>query len=65
MVSAKTLLIHLDWKIPFTVHNDDSDKQLGAVISHNNKPIAFFLRRSSKPQCNYTTTYKEIFAILE
>ena len=37
MVSAETLLNYPDWKIPFTVHTDAPDKQLGAVISQNNK----------------------------
>ena len=41
MVSAKIMLNYPDWKIPFTVHNYASDKQVGAVIRNNNKPIAF------------------------
>ena len=41
MVSAETLISHSDWKLSFTVHNDASEKQLGAIISQNNKPIAF------------------------
>ena len=36
------LLSDPDWKIPFTVHTDASDKHLGDVISQNNKLIAFF-----------------------
>ena len=44
MVSAETLISYLDCKLPFTVHTDASDKHLGAFISHNNKPIAFFSR---------------------
>ena len=43
MISSETLLHFPDWKIPFTVHPDASDQQLGAVISQNNKPIDFFL----------------------
>ena len=65
MVSAETLLSYPYFKLTFTVNTDASDKQLGAVISQNNKTIAFFLRRFSKPQCNYTMTEKEILAILE
>ena len=42
MVSAKNLLSDPDWKIPFIVHNNASDKQLGDVISQNNKPIELF-----------------------
>ena len=58
MVSAETLLSYLDWKLPLTVHTDASEKKLGAVISQNNKPIAFFSRRLIKPQRNYTITEK-------
>ena len=42
MVSSETQLSYPYWKLPFTVHSDASDKQLVAVISHNNKPNAFF-----------------------
>ena len=49
MVSDETLFNDPSWKINFTVHKDDSDKQLGDVISHNNKPIYFLLIRFSKP----------------
>ena len=65
MVSDKTLLSYTDWKLSFTFHNDASDKQLGAVISHNNKPINFFSRRLSKKQCNYTTSKKEPLMVAE
>ena len=41
MVSDDNILIYPDLKITFTVYTDDSDKHLGAVISHNNKPIDF------------------------
>ena len=58
MVSAETLLHHPDFTIPFMVHTDVCDKQLGAIISHNNKPIGSFSRRLSNPQHNYTTTKK-------
>ena len=49
MVSSETLLSDPDWKMPFTVHTNAYDKQLGAVISQNNKPIAFSSRKLSKP----------------
>ena len=58
MVSSETLLSYPDWKIPFTVHTDASDKHLGAVISHKNKHIALFSRILSKLQHNYTMTDK-------
>ena len=50
MFSTENLLIYQYWKTPFTEHTDDSGKHLGAVISHNDKPIEFFSRRLIKPQ---------------
>ena len=65
MVYDERLLSYPDWKITFTVHTYAYDKQLGVVISQNNKTIYFFPRRFSKPQRNYTTTEKEILVIVE
>ena len=65
MVSAEMLLSYPYWKLPFTFHTYASDKQLGAVISQNNKHISFFSRILRKPQRNYTTTDKGILAIVE
>ena len=65
MVFVETLLSYSYWTIPFTVHTDASDKHLGAVIIHNNKHIALFSRRISNTQHNYTTTDKELLAIVE
>jgi hypothetical protein len=51
MVSSReTLLNYPDWSKPFDIHTDASDKQLGAGISQNRKPIAFFSQRLSKAQ---------------
>ena len=41
MVSAETMMNYLDWTIIFTLHTDASYKNLGGIISKNNKPIAF------------------------
>ena len=64
MVSAETLLIYPDYKLPFTVHTDASDKQLGDVIIQNNKHIALSSIRLIKPQCNYTKTQGELLTIV-
>jgi hypothetical protein len=65
MISEEVFLTYPDWDKPFEVHTDASDKQLGAVISQDNKPIAFFSQRLSKSQRNYTTTEKELLSIVE
>ena len=58
MVSADTLLSYTYWSIPLTVHTTVSDKQLGAVISKNNKPIAILSIRLRDKQHKFTTTKK-------
>ena len=65
MVSAETLLRDPDQKLPFTFHNNASDKKLGDVISQKNRPIAFFSTRFNKTQRNYTKTEKELIVIVE
>ena len=65
MVSSETLLSYPDCTIPFTFHADACDKQLGAVISQNNKPIVFLSIILINPQRNYTTTKKKLLAIVE
>ena len=42
IVFADMLLSYPGWKLPLTVHTDAFYKQLGSVISQNNKPIALF-----------------------
>jgi len=65
MVSKEVILAYPDWTQPFIMHTDASDFQLGAVISQNDKPIAFFSRKLNSAQRNYTTTEKELLSIVE
>ena len=65
MVSKEVILAYPDWTKPFVIHTDASDFQLGAVISQNDKPIAFFSRKLNSAQRNYTTTEKELLSIVE
>ena len=65
MVSAETLLNYPDWKIPFTVHTYDSDKQLGGFIIHSNKTILILSSGLINTWCNYTTIEKELNLIVE
>ena len=60
MVSAETLLSYPDWKITFTVHSNDSDKQPVAVILQNNKPIVLLSRKLNNIHYNYAMTKKEL-----
>ena len=65
MVFADTSSSYPYCTINLTVHTNAYDKQLGAVISQNNKTILFFSIRLINPQHIYTTTKKEPLAIFE
>ena len=47
------------------IYTDASTKQLGAVITQENRPIAFFSRKLSGAQSKYTVTELELLAIVE
>ena len=40
-ISRETLLVYPNFSKPFVIHTDASKVQLGAVISQDNKPMAF------------------------
>ena len=49
----------------FEIYTDASTKQLGAVITQNGRPIAFFSRKLSSPQTKYSVTEQELLSIVE
>ena len=65
IVSRDVLLAYPDFNETFDIHTDASKLQLGAVISQNNKPIAFYSRKLNPAQTRYTTTERELLAIVE
>ena len=65
VLSREVLLAYPDFSKPFVIHTDASDYQLGAVISQDGKPIAFYSRKLNDAQTRYTTTEKELLAIVE
>jgi transposase InsO family protein len=65
VLSTETLLAYPQFDKPFVIHTDASDTQLGAVISQDKKPIAFYSRKLSPTQKRYTTTEQELLSIVE
>ncbi len=63
---VKVVLAYPDFSKPFEIYTDASIKQLGAVITHENRPIAFFSQKLLPgTQSKYTVTKLELLAIVE
>jgi hypothetical protein len=65
IMSKETLLSYPDFSQPFDLHTDASKSQLGAVLSQQDRPIAFYSRKLNPAQTRYTTTERELLAIVE
>jgi hypothetical protein len=63
IMARETILAYPNFEIPFEAHTDASAFQLGAVISQNGKPIAFYSRKLTPTQTRYTK--RELLSIVE
>jgi hypothetical protein len=64
-IRSDVLLAYPDFEKPFVIHTDASHTQLGAAISQDGKPIAFYSRKLKPEQTRYTTTERELLSIVE
>ena len=65
LIGRSALLAYPNFNKTFVIHTDASHTQLDAVISQDNKPIAFYLRKLNPAQTHYTTTERELLSIVE
>ena len=65
VIAKETLLAYPDFNKPFQIYTDASHYQLGAVVSQDGKPIAFYSRKLNPAQTRYTTTERELLSIVE
>ena len=65
IIAEEVMLAYPDFNKPFVIHTDASHYQLGAVISQEGKPIAFYSRKLNPAQTRYTTTERELLSIVE
>lgn len=68
-ITSEDVLCHPDFTKPFILETDACNTGIGSIISqeHNGftKPIAYFSRKLTKCQKNYSTTEKEMLAVVE
>jgi hypothetical protein len=64
-MAKETVLAYPDFLKPFEIYSDASSMQLGAMITQEIRPIAFFSRKLSKTQQKYSVTEIELLAIVE
>ncbi len=64
-IAKETVLAYLDFVKPFEIYTDASSLQLGAGITQDNRPIAFFSRKLSETQQKFSVTEIELLAIVE
>ncbi len=58
-------LTYPDYSQGFEIYTHGSKRQIGAAITQNNRPIAFFSRKLSVCQQKYSVTKIEFLAIVE
>jgi hypothetical protein len=64
-IPKEVVLAYPDFTKPFEIYTNASTKQLGAVITQENRPIAFFSQKLSGVQSKFTVTKLELLAIVE
>ena len=64
ILAREVILAFPDFNKPFEIYTDASNTQLGAVITQDGKPIAFYSKKLNPAQTRYTTTEKELLSIV-
>ena len=65
MLKKEALLSFPDFEKPFHLYTDASDRQLGATVVQDGKPLGFYTRKLNPAQKNYTVGERELLGIVE
>ncbi len=63
--AREVVLAYLDYSTIFEIYSNTSSKQLGAVITQENMPIAFFSPKLSTTQRKYSVTKIQLLAMVK
>jgi len=65
MIARDVVLAYPDFSKRLVIYTDASKRQFGAVITQDNRPIAFFSRKLNSAQSKYSITKLELLSIVE
>ena len=65
IMARDVILAYPDYLLPFDIYTDASQRQLGAVIVQNNRPVVLFSRKLSVTQQKYSVAELELLSIVE
>ena len=63
-MAADVLCAYPDHNKPFVIYTNASDLQMGAIITQEKKPVAYWSQKFNDAQQNYTTMEKEFLSIV-
>ena len=64
-LAREVILAYPTYGKPFDIYTDVSTRQLGAIITQNGRPLAFFSRKLNSAQMKYSITELELLSIVE
>ena len=64
ILATDVMLAYPNHNLPFDIFSDANDYQMGAAILQQGRPVAYWSRKFTNTQKNYTTVEKELLAVV-